>query len=92
MLISTTTLKNHEKQLKDLKSEHSNCSEEIGKLKRMNALLRKENERITKETIQNTTELKVFFKQKTHEQAFPMAVDNFIKYQPKKTLSLLNKN
>lgn len=60
LLISSTTLKNSEKRFKDLQSEHGHCTEEIGKLKRINAALRKENERIEKNNT-NVPDVKVNF-------------------------------
>ena len=60
LLITTATMKNNEKNWKELKNEHNHCSDEINKLKRLNAALRKENERIMRDNSnEQATECKV---------------------------------
>lgn len=49
LLISSTNLTSQEKSFKELKSQHSLCSDEMTKLKRTVSLLRKENERLATE-------------------------------------------
>lgn len=49
LLVSTTNLKSAETKYKELRNIHSNCSDDIQKLKKLNMAMRKENERLCTE-------------------------------------------
>ena len=89
-MILSSNLKNCEKTLKEIKTEHSYCNDEINKLKRVNINLRKENDRIILEKSNEIPE-KVIYMQRSFEQAFPLIMVNDT-VKSKKTLTLINKN